>query len=697
MLRSKNITGRIYEERIADAITALPLISGEWTNYNPSDPGITVLENLVAFETLQGSYIEEIGNAAKLKLLKLAGFVPKKGKCARLLLSAANLSGPMRLDPGRRFALGDLVFETRRADTVGLYALTGIFSEYGEKKHDYSFLCDRESTIPVKVFGDHPGEGDCIYFFSNGLPDPGEDTCFYISVDSRFGRNAVADRSENLFAALKWEYYTEDGFEEIRVKDYTGAFLFSGELKLRMPEKPAAVFNGDFPVKGYCIRARLIYAHYDICPRFTSVDGFLFEAWQKDSRAICLTFQNTDRIQVKNPLPGAEHILCFAREKKGGSYRRYELCVTRNPKGRFCLYTRGEEGDFTLEFDKDSFGYAPARVKDAVKVVIYSEEIMRQYRVGSVLGYDDQELSLPLGNIVPDTFCLIAKREDQEGGPLFDFVRPARKGDGALTYYLMENDGKIVIEDAGDYIGAELFMGGIAVSDGPRGNIRAGGRLKSPGLAGAYFYNPGPGTGGAFREGLSEVEARFREDLYTPYTCVTARDYERIVAETPGLCIQKVHAVLDELENSVHITVMPRTGEDYPGLSDEYMRAIDRRLSQRRLITTRYKIIPPVYEAVSVHAIIYVKRRFLDCREQIEDAFRSMLDYLKNDRVFGEVLKYEEVFALIESLECVDYIYELYMRPEGHRYTRVKGSDICPVENCLLYPGNIDLEILSTA
>ena len=74
-----------------------------------------------------------------------------------------------------------------------------------------------------------------------------------------------------------------------------------------------------------------------------------------------------------------------------------------------------------------------------------------------------------------------------------------------------------------------------------------------------------------------------------------------------------------------------------------------------------------------------------------------MLDYLKNDRVFGEVLKYEEVFALIESLECVDYIYELYMRPEGHRYTRVKGSDICPVENCLLYPGNIDLEILSTA
>ncbi len=695
MLRSKDITGRTYEERMTDAITALSLFSAEWTNHNPSDPGITILENLVAFETLQGSYIEEIGNAARLRLLKLAGFTPKKGKCARLLLSSDSLSEPLKLDAGQRFILGDLVFETRRVENVGLYSITGIFSEYGGKRLDCSFLCDRESTIPVKILGDHPGEGDSIYFFSNDLPQPGEDTCFYISVDSRFGRNPVEDRSDNLFAGLRWEVYTEDGFEEMRVKDYTGAFLFSGELKMRMPEKPAAVFEGDFPVKGYCIRATLNYAHYDICPRFTSVDGFLFEVWQKDSRSICLTFQNTDRIQVHNPLSNADHILCFAREQKGGSYRRYELCVTRNPKGRFCLYKRGEHGSFTLEFDKEAFGYEPARVKDAVKVVIYSEEVMRQYRVGTVLGYDDQELTLPLNNIVPDTFCLIARRDDGEGGDLFDFVRPAKKGEGALTYYLRENDGKIVIEDAGDYIGAELFMAGAAVTFGPRGNIRSGAKLRAEGIPGVYFYNPGPGTGGAYRENLNEVQTRFRQDLYTPYTCVTARDYERIVAETPGLCIRKVHAVLDEMENSVHITVMPQTSEDYPKLSDEYLKAIDRRLSQRRLITTRYKIIPPVYEAVSVHAIIYVKRRFLDCRAQIEEAFRLSLDYLENDKIFGEVLKYEEVFALIEGLECVDYIYELYMRPEGHKYTRIRGSDICPVENCLLYPGDIDVEILS--
>ena len=42
---------------MADAFASLPLLSKDWTNYNPSDPGMTILENLTLFETLQGELL----------------------------------------------------------------------------------------------------------------------------------------------------------------------------------------------------------------------------------------------------------------------------------------------------------------------------------------------------------------------------------------------------------------------------------------------------------------------------------------------------------------------------------------------------------------------------------------------------------------------------------------------------------------
>ena len=694
MLKIETNTGRTYEERMGDALAALPLISGEWTNYNPSDPGITILENLIAFETLQGTYIDDIGNRARFALLKMAGFTPKKGKCARLLLSADILKEQTEFGNSERFLIGDLVFETRSALSAGGRRLTGVFSSFGGSLHDLSFLTDRVYNTPADIFGERPKVGDCIYFIADSLPGPGEDTFFYIAMDIRVNRNPVEDRADNIFAALSWECYTEAGFQEMKVKDFTGAFLSSGEIKLRMPDAKACIYD-KLPMSGFCIRATLTHAHYDIRPRVTLIAGFLFEVWQKDSRALCLTFQKKERVTVVNPLGEEAYILCFCKEKKGPSYHRYELQTTKQQRGRYCLYSKEENGDFSLEFDPDSYGFGPARVKDAIRVVIYSEEIMRQYRVGTVLGYDEQEFSLPLSHIVPDTFCLIAKRTTAEG-ELFDFVRPGKYGDGALTYRLSEIDGRVIIEDAGDFIGAELFMGGISVTEGPRGNIRPGGQLTCVRSDGRIsFYNPGPGTGGAFRETLEEVRMRFREDVYTPYTCVTAGDYERIVSMAPGLCIRKVHAVMDPMQNLVHISVLPQTGEEHPGLSEEYLKVIDETIFKRRLITTRYQILPPVYTAVAARATVYVKRRYTDSKELIRGTLKELLNYPESDRNFGEPLRFEDVFRILEELDCVEYVYELSLAPQNKRFTKMKGADIYPAENCLLYPGDIDIETIT--
>ena len=136
MLSVGELRARTYEERMDDVYRELPIRSSEWTNYNASDPGITILENLTAFSALQGAEIVSLSYRARMALLKMAGFVPQRGKCARVLLSADHLDRPAVLKAGDRFHLGDLTFETNRDTKVGGLKMTGVFSAEDDEFRD---------------------------------------------------------------------------------------------------------------------------------------------------------------------------------------------------------------------------------------------------------------------------------------------------------------------------------------------------------------------------------------------------------------------------------------------------------------------------------------------------------------------------------------------------------------------------------
>jgi len=43
-LELPNLDDRTYEDLVAEALRLIPNYAPEWTNYNPSDPGITLIE-----------------------------------------------------------------------------------------------------------------------------------------------------------------------------------------------------------------------------------------------------------------------------------------------------------------------------------------------------------------------------------------------------------------------------------------------------------------------------------------------------------------------------------------------------------------------------------------------------------------------------------------------------------------------------
>ncbi|MNO31362.1 hypothetical protein D3C76_213350 [compost metagenome] len=62
-----------FNELVADAKTLIPLYDPEWTNYNPSDPGITLIELFAWFSEMVLYRIDQVTEESQLQFLKLLG------------------------------------------------------------------------------------------------------------------------------------------------------------------------------------------------------------------------------------------------------------------------------------------------------------------------------------------------------------------------------------------------------------------------------------------------------------------------------------------------------------------------------------------------------------------------------------------------------------------------------------------------
>ncbi len=683
-----------FENLIQEARKQIPLYTKEWTNFNPSDPAETILENLSAFSILQQAYIDRMPETVQEKLFAMAGFTRKKGRSSRILLEAKNVKESVRIPAGQKFEIGDLCFETNREFPIRGNKLTGIYCKHNEEVNDYSYILDEDYPVDGLIFTDKPKAGMELYLVMDGMAQEGEEIIFYVRLAKEYNRNAFT--GENLFAEIKWQLYTQKGFVNIKCKDSTGSFLSSGELRFRMPKEEAAVFE-ELPEKGYVIKGTLKRADYDIAPKIARISAFLFEVWQKETRSICHTYGRTQTIELFSDILEEGYVQIFCREKVDSPFYLYEQVKPWSEKGRFYHIERLDYGMYRIEFDNETFGFAPGNFDNSIKLVAYNAEMMRRYDLGTIYGYDEQKIKLPAEHIVSDSFSVIAERKDENGETVYEFIKPLSDKENEFRYTLLENEGAIVINDAADYIDCRIVLGGCAVSRGAEGNVRAESRFLPLGYeTDIIFVNPAAGSGGCYPETVAEVRKRLIDDLRKHYTAVVARDYEDLVRTTPELCIDKVKAVKDDIKNQIQVAVKPVSNEPFPKLSHIYEKAIRYRLEKARLLTVNIGIEQPVYVPVHVRGTIYVKPHYEGSRELIEDAIRSELDYINTDKNFGERFNFDTLFHKIEALPCVKYIYELSVTPHSLQHVYQKGLDIQPKDNCLIYPGDIKLELNMT-
>src|SRR5215813_2108335 len=95
-LQIPSIDDRRYQDLLNEALARIPIHNPEWTNFNRSDPGVTLLE-LFAFLTESLLYrTNQIPERNRLAFLSLLGIPLQPATPARGVVTLANESGPLQ-------------------------------------------------------------------------------------------------------------------------------------------------------------------------------------------------------------------------------------------------------------------------------------------------------------------------------------------------------------------------------------------------------------------------------------------------------------------------------------------------------------------------------------------------------------------------------------------------------------------------
>src|SRR5215218_9247056 len=90
------LDNRNYQELLDEALARIPVHNPEWTNFNRSDPGVTLVE-LFAFLTENLLYRSNlIPERNRLKFLSLLGVPLQPASSARGLVQFSNERGPLQ-------------------------------------------------------------------------------------------------------------------------------------------------------------------------------------------------------------------------------------------------------------------------------------------------------------------------------------------------------------------------------------------------------------------------------------------------------------------------------------------------------------------------------------------------------------------------------------------------------------------------
>lgn len=235
-----NLDTKDFKQFVKENQVSLPALAPEWTDYNLSDPGITLLELFSWLSDINIYRLNRVDNKHLLKYLKLLGSKPKSVVPSTIWLSFETMLDKTEISKNSTFMAqphdSDLTIPFIIEKDIQLHtsSLTKISLQNERGKIEYE---DARFPIFFYPFGELTGEQSqfellfdtpindnfslTFILYEEGLPHPSYDSSFKVSPS----------------ALLTWSYFDENsnGWETLDVEDDTHGFSISGTFYFSKP------------------------------------------------------------------------------------------------------------------------------------------------------------------------------------------------------------------------------------------------------------------------------------------------------------------------------------------------------------------------------------------------------------------------------------------------------------------------------
>ena len=291
MLKVPQLDDLTYEQIVNRAVSRIPSMTDQWTDFNSHDPGITVLQTYAWLTDMLNYYMNATGDVHVQKYLKLLGIEPKPAHAAESYVILENVTDTVTLSKGTTFYAGDIPFELEENQSYSDNRFCSYIQECDGTGMDLTAFAGADGEY-IEVFAENFNDQSVAYFgFQKALKNLDK---LYVTVCEEEKRNAFG--TDFKFSEIQWEYYTKDGWKALNVEDETCGFLKSGFITVHFDEGMESFNHPDSFEKAFYIRGILNDNQYDCMPKIGRIYVNPMKVVQKST--ICQNGEMLPHLQI---------------------------------------------------------------------------------------------------------------------------------------------------------------------------------------------------------------------------------------------------------------------------------------------------------------------------------------------------------------------------------------------------------------
>jgi len=608
-LTAPNLDNRQFSDIVAEAKTLIPRYAPEWTNFNESDPGITLVELFAWMTEILVYRLNQVPDRNYIKFLQLIGIELEPARPARAELSftlarpdISTAIVPLGTQVAAQGSAGQpVVFETDQA-LVAIGAQLAAVQTYD----GFGYIPQtKKNAVPGQrfyPFGPKPQSGNALLLgFSSPSSLPTEQINLAVSL-FQDGLTPPVMKCGTAIpppATLVWEYWGGSQWQAINLdSDGTRAFSQAGHVLFPGPGSAAVAAKvGNVTDNLFWIRARVESATYEMPPQISAIRTNTVGATQ------AITF--TDEVLgISNGLPN----------------QTFQVANT------------------------------PVMVLDTPIQVSNSDG--KKVSVTSLRLEIDEGQGFMAWQEVEDFFS---------SGPN-DRVFTLDRNTGVLTTGTGEHGRIPVIDQTGS--DPNVVARSYRAGGGNQGNVPANSisQLQTSVPSVDTVTNFDPATGGTEEESVADAKLRATLALQSKDRAVTPDDFRYLATQAPGANVKRAYALAlyhpnfpnGPIPGVVTVIVVPNSPDPAPTPNQTTLAAVCEYLDKHRLLTSEIYVVGPVYRKIRVQVQLVVEPSFdlATVKNTVQSNLSTFFDPLKGGTdgtgwPFGGTVYYSDVYRAI--------------------------------------------------